>query len=112
MSNGYPASHEQAGDFHSPDEFEDVQHTSMTTVEIGIIVGTVLAFTVVLVLILYCRHAEQRRKAQRAAPRMEEGRLRGADTFNHEPNVANQGTAPSAKTLPLLNSLWLRRGER
>lgn len=110
MSNGYPTNHEQAGDFHSPEEFEDVQHKSMTNVEIGIIVGTVLAFSVVLALILYCRHAEQKRKARRTAAHLEEGRNRGTDASQHESNGTNESNTPPAKRMPILNAFWLGRG--
>lgn len=112
MSNGYPTNHEQAGGFHSPDEFEEATHKSMTSVEIGIIVGTVLAFAAVLVLVLCCRHMEQRRKTQRTAARLEEGRdrARGTGDDNHESNGASEGTTPPSKKLPILEAFWVGRG--
>ena len=82
MSNGYPSSHEQAGGFHSPDEFDEVQHKNMTPVEIGIIAGTVVGFALVVILILYCRHTEHKRKTQRTVAFLEEGRCGGTGGMN------------------------------
>ncbi len=80
MSNGYPSSHEQAGGFHSPDEFDEVQHKNMTPVEIGIIAGTVVGFAFVVILILYCRHTEHKRKTQRTVVAfLEDGRYGDTD---------------------------------
>lgn len=74
MSAGYPSNQEEAGEFHTPSEFNETQERhDMTAMEIGIIVGTVVAFSMVLFFILYCRHMEQRRRAKRATSRPEEG---------------------------------------
>lgn len=67
MSSGYPSTEDEAGGFRSPDSFDRGQEKKrMTTVEVGIVAGTIVAFTLVLFLVFYCRHLEQRRKRETA----------------------------------------------
>jgi hypothetical protein len=106
MSAGYPSNEAQAGDFHSPDEFEEVQRQSMTAVEIGIIVGVVLAFSLVLFFIMYCRHMEQRQKAQQTVARLEEATNPAAATTSQQTNDRFGHTSLLANRFPTFKGVW------
>ena len=79
MAPNYPTNPEQAGQYHSPDEFEDKpdEHRTMTALEIGVIVGAIIAFFLITFFVFFYRHLEQRARAKRAARRAEEANGHG-----------------------------------
>lgn len=52
----------------------------MTGLEIGIIVGTVVLFAILITSLLYCRSVENRRRVEPSPRRVEEGQQNDAGT--------------------------------
>lgn len=81
----YPSNEDYSGQFHSPEEFDtDDEKKTMTALEIGITVGTVIAFALVLYFIFYCRHIESRRRAQRVQQQLERGQEQRSEVKESE----------------------------
>ena len=103
----YPSNEDDAGRFHSPDEFEtSSEKRTITGLEIGVIVGTVLAFGLALFSVFNCRRLESRRRAQRAMQQLERGQQRRVDVKESAPVATTYaGTLPNL-SVPV--SVWDR----
>ncbi|CAH0040164.1 unnamed protein product [Clonostachys solani] len=105
MASGYPSSEEQAGSY-LPDAFEPVEKHNMTPLEAGIIAGTVVAFTVLLFLIFYCQHMEQRRRAQRGRHDHHEQANENPANLEHEMQILGTDGNKHGEAEPLGKASW------
>ncbi|VUC30351.1 unnamed protein product [Clonostachys rosea] len=105
MSSGYPSSEEQAGS-SLPDAFEPSEKHDMTPLEAGIIAGTVVAFTVLLFLIFYCRHMEQRRRVQRGRNDHHEQANENPANAEHDMQILGTDGNKHGETEPVGKTSW------
>lgn len=96
----YPSNEDYQVHVHSPEDSDDGdEKKTMTGLEIGIIVGTIIAFALILYFIFYCRHLESRRRAQRAQQQLERGQERRSEIEESE-----RATATHVEEVPKENA--------
>ncbi|KAJ4254298.1 hypothetical protein NW762_009889 [Fusarium torreyae] len=84
----------------------------MSRLEIGLMVGSILFFAILISSIFLVRGLEQRRRVKGLLRRVEEGNMESKDQHQtpRENNVTEQGQQKSAETRHM--SIWRKRGAR